>query len=332
MQYRKQVSIIISAFNAEKYIQETLNSVFSQTWKNLEIIVVNDGSTDNTLSILETYSDKIKIISQENKGQDAALNNGYKNSSGDYIKFMDSDDLINPEMIERQMKVLEGSDDYVAYGEWARFYNDRPALADFTRLDYWKDASPLDFLTARPERVMLQCGIMLIPRAILEKSGLWDERLILFNDTEFYTRVLLASKAIRFTEGSRLYYRSGMTGSISAGRARKFYESTFLATCLLGERLVAAEDSYRVRNLVSNTFLMQYYHMYPKFPDLQKKHEDMISYYGHGTMGVDGGRVFKLLCTWFGWKFAKRVQYFFYTLGYLNLLNAARKIKNKQRN
>jgi glycosyltransferase involved in cell wall biosynthesis len=331
MQETAPVSIIISAYNAEKYIAATLDAVLQQTYPNLEIIVVNDGSTDNTLALAETYASRgVKLISQENKGQDAALNAGFKHARGKYIKFMDSDDLINPEMIALQVHALEGSDEYVAYGEWARFYNDQPGSADFTRLDYWKDMAPLDFLTSRPEGVMLQCGIMLIPRAILEKTGLWDERLILFNDTEFFTRVLLASKGVRFTKGARLYYRSGMAGSISAGRQRKFYESTFLATCLLGERLLEAEDSYRVRNLVSNTFLMQYYHMYPKFPDLQKKHEDMIRYYGHGTMGVDGGRVFKLLCTWFGWKFAKRVQYFFYRLGYLNLLYTVRKIKNKQ--
>ena len=128
------------------------------------------------------------VLSQENQGQDAALNKGYAHAKGEYIKFMDSDDLLNPEMIEIQVKTLNGSHDYIAYGEWARFYEDQPELADFTPLDYWQDMKPLDFLTARPEGVMLQCGIMLIPRAIIEKAGLWDERLILFNDTEFFTQ------------------------------------------------------------------------------------------------------------------------------------------------
>jgi glycosyltransferase involved in cell wall biosynthesis len=94
------VSIIISAFNAERYIGSTLDSVLQQTYLKTEIIVVNDGSSDNTLAIAENYKSRgVKVISQENKGQDAALNLGFIHSKGEYIKFMDSDDLINQEMI-----------------------------------------------------------------------------------------------------------------------------------------------------------------------------------------------------------------------------------------
>ena len=322
------VSIIISAYNAEKYIGQTLDSVLNQTWANLEIIVVNDGSTDNTLQVAESFADKgVKVISQENKGQDAALNFGYKHCSGDYIKFMDSDDLLNPEMIEIQMQTLNGSQEYIAYGEWARFYNNQPELADFTPLDYWKDSQPLDFLTARSEGVMLQCGIMLVPRAIIEKAGLWDERLILFNDTEFFTRVLLASKEVKFSAGARLYYRSALSASISAGRTRKYFESTFLATQLMARHLLTTEDSGRVRKLITNTFLGQYYRMYPNFPDLVKAHEKEIAFYGKGTLKADGGWVFKLLSGILGWKAARRIQNFFYKTGYKPVHPALKKLK-----
>jgi glycosyltransferase involved in cell wall biosynthesis len=317
MQYTKQVSIIISAFNSEKYIQETLNSVLSQTWKNLEIIVVNDGSTDNTLAVANQYINRgVKVISQENKGQDAALNNGYKNCSGDYIKFMDSDDLINPEMIERQMNVLNGSNEYIAYGEWARFYNDDLGTANFKKLNNWRDMTPIDFLTSENIGPMLQCGIMLVPRNLIEKSGLWDERLILFNDTEFYTRLLLNSKGIKFSEGARLYYRSGLTGSISVQRSRKFFESTFLATQLMSEHLFSNEDSNRTRRLIANIFFNQYFEMYPRFVDLAKKHLDEINACGGATTIPAGGKVFVFLRNLLGWKLAKRIQLLFYKLGY----------------
>ena len=326
------VSIIISAYNAEKYIEQTLQSILAQTWKSLEIIVVNDGSTDNTASIVKRYANnRIKLVTQANKGQDAALNEGYRHSIGSYIKYMDSDDLLNPEMIERQMQALSGSNDYVAYGEWSRFFYDQPGKADFTKMDYWKNMMPLDFLTASPGGVMLQCGIMLVPRKLIEKAGLWDERLILFNDTEFFTRVLLKSKGIKFSPGARLYYRSGMMGSISVGRARKFYESTYLATNLMAEKLLTVEDSPRIRNLISNTFLMQYYHMYPRYPDLVKLHEEKIAFFGFGDYHVeDGGKVFKTLTTFLGWKTTKRLQMFFYKLGYLKLLYKIREEKAKK--
>jgi glycosyltransferase involved in cell wall biosynthesis len=311
------VSIIISAYNAERYLIQTLDSVLNQTWPNLEIIVVNDGSTDSTLQIAQSYGDRgVKVISQENKGQDAALNFGYKHSNGSYIKFMDSDDLVNQEMIEIQMRTLNGSHEYIAYSEWTRFYNKKPELAQFTLLDYWKDMDPVDFLTARPEGVMLQCGIMLVPRPIIDKGGLWDERLILFNDTEFFTRVLLCSKGIKFSPGARLFYRSAISSSITSGRTRKFYESTFLATNLIAKHMLAAEDSTRVRILISNTYLSQYYRMYPNFPDLRRAHEKEIAFYGGGTINADGGKVFKLLKALAGWKTAMRIQSFFYKIGY----------------
>jgi glycosyltransferase involved in cell wall biosynthesis len=295
MQYRKQVSIIISAFNAEKYIQETLNSVFSQTWKNLEIIVVNDGSTDNTLSILETHSDKIKIISQENKGQDASLNLGYKHAKGDYIKFMDSDDIINPQMIELQVNALSTSRDCIAYSEWARFYFDIPSNANFELLNYWKNTDPLEFIIARPEGVMLQCGIILIPRNLIDKVGGWDERLILYNDTEFFNRIILASKGVKFVKGARLYYRSGMSSSISAQNGRKYFESTLLAIDLIADQLLKKEDSIRIRTFISNLYQDRYFQLYPLYPDLCIDYENRLLEYPNSTLKPQGGKIFKLL-------------------------------------
>jgi glycosyltransferase involved in cell wall biosynthesis len=311
------VSVIVSAYNAEKYLAETVTSLIAQTWEDLEIIIVNDGSTDNTLHIAKSFSDKrVSVISQENRGQDAALNNGYKHASGTYIKFMDSDDLLNPEMIALQMQALNGSTEYVAYGEWARFYNGQPQLSDFTPLNYWKDMVPIDFLTAKPEGVMLQCGIMLLPQQLIEKAGLWDDRLILFNDTEFFTRILLAASGVRFSPGAKLYYRSAIGNSITAGRSRRFYESTYLATGLIAKNMLAIEDSPRVRLLISNTYRSQYYRMYPHFPDLVKEHETQIAIFGPGTIYPDGGKVFKTLKSLVGWKMANRIQSFFYKMGY----------------
>ena len=311
------VSVIIPAYNAGEFLAATLDSLLVQTWERIEIIVVNDGSSDETLTIAESYKHKgVITISQENKGQDVAINNGYAYSKGSYIKFMDADDMLNPEMIEIQMNTLNGSDEYVAYGEWARFYNDKAEFADFTPLDYWKDASPLDFLTARPESVMLQCGIMLVPRKLVDTAGLWDERLILYNDTEFFNRVILKSKGIKFSAGARLYYRSGMNHSISAGRTRKFFESTFLATNLIASQLLAAEDSHRVRNLIGNVYLDQYYRLYPCFPDLMRAHEEKIALYPEADLKPDGGKILKFLSWLFGWKAAKRIKGWIYKLGY----------------
>jgi len=311
------VSIIISAFNAEKYIASTLDSVFQQTYPNVEIIVVNDGSTDNTLAIAENYKSRgVKVISQENKGQDAALNLGYKHSNGDYIKFMDSDDIINPEMIELQVNAISGSSYHIAYCEWARFYHNNPSNANFEYLDYWKNSDSLEFIIARPEGVMLQCGTMLIPRNLIDKVGGWDERLILYNDTEFFNRIILASKGVKFVKGARLYYRSGMSSSISAQKGRKYFESTLLAIDLITDQLLKKEDSIRIRTFISNLYQERYFQLYPLYPDLCIDYENRLLEYPHSTLKPQGGKIFKLLQFLLGWKITKVVQRYFYSLGY----------------
>ncbi len=103
------VSIIIPVYNVENFVTDTLESVCAQTYKNIEIICIDDGSKDNSLSILNFYSEKdkrIKVISQENSGVSAARNNGIKKSSGQYICFLDSDDFMHPQYVELQLKAI----------------------------------------------------------------------------------------------------------------------------------------------------------------------------------------------------------------------------------
>ncbi|MBE6024850.1 MAG: glycosyltransferase [Cellulosilyticum sp.] len=97
------ISVIVPTYNVEKYISKCLDSIISQTYENIEIIVVNDGSTDNSLSIVEEYEKKdarIKVFSQKNQGLSAARNTGIDNSKGEYLLFIDSDDYIETNMIE----------------------------------------------------------------------------------------------------------------------------------------------------------------------------------------------------------------------------------------
>ena len=101
------VSICIPSFNSEKYIEETLTSLFNQTYQHLEIIVVDDGSTDNTINKLASIKDsRFTFTVQQNKGASAARNKAYSLSTGEYIKFMDADDLINPDFINAQLNKI----------------------------------------------------------------------------------------------------------------------------------------------------------------------------------------------------------------------------------
>ncbi len=116
-----KVSIIVPVYNVEKYLEKCLDSLVNQTFKDIEIIIVNDGSTDNCRKIIDKYYSKytniIKVINQENKGLGAARNTGLKSVTSDYIIFVDSDDYIEPNMVyEMYNKILQEQADFVIYG------------------------------------------------------------------------------------------------------------------------------------------------------------------------------------------------------------------------
>lgn len=122
------VSIIIPAYNAGKYIKQTVESAVGQTYKNIEIIVIDDGSKDKTAEIVRSLGDqRIIYVFQENKGQSAARNVGIKIAKGKYIAFLDSDDLFLLQKIERQVNFLENNPDCgVCYSKIYHFFSDQP--------------------------------------------------------------------------------------------------------------------------------------------------------------------------------------------------------------
>lgn len=105
------VSVVIPSYNHSLYIKDCINSVLSQSYKNIEIIVVDDGSTDNTIDILHDFKDDITLISQENQGVSSALNNGVSSSNGLIISILASDDMYHPNKIEEQVSLLESTPD-----------------------------------------------------------------------------------------------------------------------------------------------------------------------------------------------------------------------------
>ena len=109
-------SIIIPVYNTEKYLDKCLNSVLKQTNQDYEIIVVNDGSTDKSLDILNKYKDELIIINQENRGLSVARNTGVKKASGKYLIFIDSDDYIENKLLEKIDQVSKNNPDLIRFG------------------------------------------------------------------------------------------------------------------------------------------------------------------------------------------------------------------------
>ena len=117
------MSIITPCYNGAKYIEETIDSVIAQTYKNWEMLIVDDGSRDDSAQIVTKYCEKeerIKLISQENAGSAAARNNGIRNAQGQYIALLDADDLWHPQFLEKQINFMKKKDAVCVYCSYDR--------------------------------------------------------------------------------------------------------------------------------------------------------------------------------------------------------------------
>ena len=260
------VSILIPAYNAEKWIADTLKSALAQTWPRKEIIVVDDGSRDRTLAVAQTFAGAgIKVVSQKNTGASAARNHLLRLSQGDYVQWLDADDLMAPDKIALQMAVAERTGDKrVLYSTgWGRFmFRVHAALA--TPNELWADLTAREWLTYKLERnLFLPVSSWLTSRELCDAAGPWDERLSLDDDGEYFCRVVMAGSRIQFVPGVKFFYRMSGFGSMSnVHPSDKKLESLWLSQQLQIKYLRSLEDSERTRAagvIYLGNWLLYYY-------------------------------------------------------------------------
>ena len=277
------VSVLIPAFNAQEWIAETLESVLGQTWPRMEIIVVDDGSTDQTLAIARQFQSRgVCVITQANQGAGAARNKAYALCQGEYIQWFDHDDLLAPDKIARQMEVLErcGSKRTLVSSALGRFYY-RTKSAKFTPTPLWCDLSPVEWLVRKMGQGLSMMGaVWLISRELQEAGGLFDTRLTTDDDGEFSCRLILASDSVRFVPEARLFYRSSSSTSLSNPVSDKRLEALFLSMQLQVQHLRAFEDSERVRTTCLNYLQSCTSSFYPERPDLIRQMEKLAASLG----------------------------------------------------
>jgi glycosyltransferase involved in cell wall biosynthesis len=314
------VSVIIPCYNAASYLKPALDSVLCQTHVNIEVLLINDGSTDNTEDIIKGYNDKrIRYFYQPNQGQSAASNRGIREARGEYIKFFDADDIMNRQHIEAQLSVLASEKETLASCTWARLYNDDPTSVQFTDDYNWKDMLPMDWIKAALSHRydMMPAWFWLIPKNVLDKAGGWDERLTLNNDFEFSIRLLMQARKIKYAKEACIYYRSLSPSSLSSLKSIKAYESAFLSARLGCAYLLKKENTAEMRKLCANKYLFWLYEIYPNYPTLIKQLEEEVGKLGGGDRMIEKrSRIMCLLQNNFGWKTAKRIKLFFYWLGF----------------
>lgn len=316
------VSIIIPCYNAAPYLRATIGSIFQQTYPRLEIILVNDGSTDNTVDVINSFRDsRIRYYYQENKGQCVASNLGWRNSTGAYIKFLDSDDFLNPQHIELQLQALAGREDAVASCEWGVFYDGNPSSASFVPKLAWKNMLPLEWLKTSLQQKgdMMGGWLWMIPRKVMDKIGGWDERLSLNNDFEFSIRLLLSVNEVLFAKGAKIYYRLGKPDSLSQIASLKRVEEAVLSTELGCSHLLRAEDSKEMRLIAANRYQLWIYRIYPRYPEVTTYLKKKIENLGGSDREIEAGRIAMFLGKIIGWKATKRLRIMLQKLGYKKL-------------
>ncbi|MDQ0967615.1 GT2 family glycosyltransferase [Flavobacterium sp. W4I14] len=308
------VSIIMPVYNAERYVSLAIESILAQTYYNWELIIVDDGSTDKSFEIAQSYqNDRIKIYKTENHGQCAANNYGYSKANGSYFKFFDADDLLSPKLIQAQMTILNSSKTKISSCGWGRFYNDDLSTFKLSEEECWKTMLPIDWICSswKNGEPMMQCALWLIPKKVIEKSGLWNEKLTLINDFEFFTRVILASEAVVFAEDALLKYRSGLKNSLSGRASNEAVSSAVLSAQLAIQTLLAKENNNLTREVAANCLMNLVYQYGVDFPILLKLIVQQIDQLGGSTLKYRGGKFTNLLTALFGWKFARRLQLLF---------------------
>jgi glycosyltransferase involved in cell wall biosynthesis len=279
------ISILIPAYNAERWIAETIRSALGQTWSNKEIIVVDDGSTDGTLAIARQFESKgLRVVTQPNQGAAAARNKAFSLSRGDYIQWLDADDLLSPDKIAHQMqRAAQTSERRMLFSSAWGSFRFRPAKARFVPTSLWCDLVPTEWLTRKWEGygLHMQTATWLVSRELTEAAGPWDSRLLGDDDGEYFSRVINASNGIRFVPQSRVYYRITPTSRLSyIGRSGKKMEAQFLGMKLQIGYLRALEDSDRVRTACVNYLQAWLWSFYPSRPDLVRKAQQLAASLG----------------------------------------------------
>ncbi len=284
-----KVSVLIPLYNSEEYIAETIDSCLNQTYKDIEIIIVDDGSTDSSLDIVRQYENKhenIKVETQKNSGAPTARNRAFELSKGSYIQYLDADDLLHPEKIDLQMKILKDADDYtIVFGKWGMFQKNIENVI-------WKNL-PVNKNYDDPRQFLIELWasgmaviphLWLIPRKVIEKSGGWDESLAKNQDGEFFARVVFEASKIVFIEKSIGYYRKDNENSISKQTSRKALQASlrsFDTYVLLMKDDMDKPEVRRSLALVYSRFISFIRYKHPAYRDLMEEAEKKIHTFGY---------------------------------------------------
>jgi teichuronic acid biosynthesis glycosyltransferase TuaG len=216
------VSVIVPCYNQARFVPDAVESILSQTYPHIEIIVVDDGSTDDPQAALAAYSHSIRIIQQDNRGLAAARNAGFRISQGQYLCFLDSDDTLLPHAIARHVEFLESQPDYaLSYSAWEQVSED--GLETYTVVRPGISGNVLKPLLLR--RFFFFASAVVLRRDCLERVGEFDEAITWGEDADLWMRLSYAGYQFGYVDEPLMRYRihaKSMTAQVSPEQSKSW--------------------------------------------------------------------------------------------------------------
>ncbi len=303
------VSILIPAYNSQAWIADTLRSALGQTWEPKEIIVVDDGSSDQTLAIARKFeSDQVRVVSQKNQGAASARNTALSLCRGDYIQWLDADDFLAPDKISLQMAVLSGigSKRVLVSSEFGKFLH-QWQRAEFVPSGLWDDLEPTEWLLRKMgDNLYMQTATWLVSRELTEASGPWDTRMLSDDDGEYFCRVLLNSDGTRFVPGAKVYYRGFRSNSLAyVGKSNRKRDALWISMKLHIGYLRSLEDTPRIREASLRYLQRNMINFYPERVDIVQEAEKLAAELGGQLRPPHLSWKYSWIKSLFGWSAAK---------------------------
>jgi len=268
------VSVLIPAYNVAPFLGATIQSALAQTWPQVEVIVVDDGSTDDSLAVARRFAgSRVQVVTQPNAGAPAARNRTLSLAQGEYIQWLDADDLLHPDKIAAQMKVARelANARVLLSGAFGTFYH-RPAKAVFTATPLWRDLDPVDYFLVRFTRnAYFQTDAWLVSRELTEAAGPWTDFHSPDDDGEYFARVVVKSAGVKFVENARSFYRIANLNGVSRTRSVRAQTALYESKAKCIRYLLALEDSVRTRAAGVQLLQEWLFEFYPNRADLVQK-------------------------------------------------------------
>lgn len=202
------VSVVVTCFNNERYIEEALQSIYSQTFKPTEVVVIDGGSTDNTLKILKKQGKKIRFESHEGFFASHARNRGIKTTKGDWIYFLDGDDVAYPDALANLTAIAIKTKPDMVYGGF------RIIEGNTEKIGYLKPYNPRLLVS----QCYIHMGASLLNRKIFQKIGFFDETLHIAEEIDLLCRIALANCKVIFVPKFIMKHRHHSSSIIGRGR------------------------------------------------------------------------------------------------------------------